>query len=65
MKNTLAVEKISSFSKPHFLHVKITGEDKKINFIIFRVLVSDSSIEDFKDRQKQFDKDIILITNIL
>lgn len=28
VKNTLAVEKISSFSKPHFLHVKITREDK-------------------------------------
>ena len=64
VKNTLAVEKISSFSKPHFLHVKITGEDKKINLIIFRVLVSDSSIEDFKDRKKQFDKVIKYVDDL-
>lgn len=58
---TLKAEKVSSFSSPHFLHVRITGvddngENKKINLIIFRILVSDQSISDFLDRKEQFDK---------
>ena len=58
---TLEAEKVSSFSKPHFLHVRLNvkddnGENKKINLIIFRILVSNQSEDDFKSRKKQFDK---------
>lgn len=57
---TLKAEKVSSFSSPHFLHVRITGtddngENKKINLIIFRILVSDQSISDYQYRRQQFD----------
>lgn len=39
---------------PHFLHFRITKNNETADVIVFRILVSDSSKEDFEDRAKQW-----------
>lgn len=57
VKRCYSVEKVFSMSAPHFMHVRITNDAGiKVNLLIFRILVSDSSIPDFKDRYSQWQK---------
>ena len=54
VKRGYSAEKVYSMSYPHFMHVRITsGEGIEVNLIILRILVSDSGIEDFKERYVQ------------
>lgn len=56
VKEDLDVEKVYSLSEPHLLHVKVRSGIEFINLIIFRILVSDSSKDDYKERKNQFDR---------
>lgn len=56
VRSCYKAEKITVMIEPHLLHVKIYFEEDHLNLLVLRILVSDGSQEDFKDRKKQFEK---------
>lgn len=56
VRSCYKAEKITVMTEPHLLHVKIYFEEDHLNLLVLRILVSDGSQEDFKDRKKQFEK---------
>lgn len=64
VKTCHKAEKIKVMTEPHLLHVKIYFEEDYLNLIVLRILVSDGSQEDFKDRKKQFEKVVSYLESI-
>lgn len=56
VKKDFQIRKIEEFDDPHFLHFKIIKDNETVDVIVFRILVANTSIEDFKDRAKQWNK---------
>ena len=57
IKKQYNYKKIYTMSSPHFMHVRITNnEGIELNLIILRILVSDSGVDDYKDRCAQWRK---------
>lgn len=54
IKEDYTVEVIKRMSDPHFLHFKASKGDESYDIIVFRILNSNSSLKDFKDRKKQW-----------
>ena len=64
VKSGLKAEKVMVMTKPHLMHVKVYKDSDYINLIVFRILVSDSSQNDFIDRRKQFESVIKYTRNL-
>lgn len=56
VRKEFIIHKIKEFDEPHFLHFKITKDNETVDVIVFRILVAKTSIKDFKDRAKQWNK---------
>ncbi len=54
VKKELGITVVHRKEYPHFLHFRITKNNETADVIVFRILVSDSSKEDFEDRAKQW-----------
>ena len=64
VKGEYSVEKISEFSDPHMLHLRIKKDNESIELITVRLLVAGGNIEDFKDRRRQWNKVLNYIETI-
>ena len=64
IKNDYTVEVIKRMSDPHFLHFRASKDDESYDIIVFRILVSNSSLEDFKNRLNQWNAVIAYIDNM-
>lgn len=64
VKGEYSAEKISEFSDPHMLHLRIKKDNESIELITVRLLVAGGNIEDFKDRRRQWNKVLNYIETI-
>lgn len=55
---------ISTMEAPHFMHIEITREDKKMDLFIARILVAGGGDEDFKSRREQWGRIVCYINSL-
>ena len=54
-KDIQITNEVHRMNSPHLLHFQIIKDDRLLNILVFRVLVSNGSKDDFKNRKSQFD----------
>ena len=65
IRKEYSVKKVYSMTSPHFMHVKVkNGDGLELNLMVFRILVSDSGIDDYKDRWNQWQKAMEYVDSI-
>lgn len=64
IKNEYEVTKIGEMSNPHMLHLRIRKGHHYIDLITIRILVSDGTDADFRDRKKQWQEILSYINNL-